>query len=191
MKIWSSHLLDNLSNCLMNLKNSGSWDNCLNCPASARIISSFDFKHRTSYNTSFILSLSLVFMNHKDFIIIINVVTLFSLLFSESQRGLEIAFKMLDKDGNGRLCKEEFFVVGIFLISSWKAIIVNSYIISLWTHLPLFSLFNSSKIWWIKNLLQSLWYVIKMVVNAESVWSFSFPINFNWLMSIQTFERSI
>ena len=101
MKIWSSHLLDNLSNCLMNLKNSGdstgfepmtsavpvqcsnqqsyevtqlrsgqfvglrswiqiplshlnfsgSWGNCLNCPASARIISSFDFKHRTSYNT--------------------------------------------------------------------------------------------------------------------------------------------
>ena len=82
MKIWSSHLLDNLSNCLMNLKNSGdstgfepmtsampvqcsnqlsyevtqnlnfsgSWDNCLNCPASARIISSFDFKHRTAYN---------------------------------------------------------------------------------------------------------------------------------------------
>ena len=43
MKIWSSHLLDNLSNCLMNLKNfSGSWDNCLDCPASARIISSFD-----------------------------------------------------------------------------------------------------------------------------------------------------
>ena len=93
MKIWSSHLLDNLSNCLMNLKNSGdstgfepmtsampvqcsnslasqrswvriplshlnfsgSWDNCLNCPVSARIISSFDFKHRTSYNTSFLL----------------------------------------------------------------------------------------------------------------------------------------
>ena len=113
MKIWSLHLLDNLSNCLMNLKNSGdstgfepmtsatpeqcsnqlsyevtqleagqfvglmisrqrnvvwkkcfmkcgvwnqmkiriplshlnfsgSWDNCLNCPASAKIISSFD-----------------------------------------------------------------------------------------------------------------------------------------------------
>ena len=88
MKIWSSRLLDNLSNCLMNLKNSGdstgfepmtsampvqcsnplstapasqrswvriplshlnfsgSWDNCLNCPASARIISSVDFKHK-------------------------------------------------------------------------------------------------------------------------------------------------
>ena len=29
---------------------SGSWDNCLNCPASARIISSFDFIHRTAYN---------------------------------------------------------------------------------------------------------------------------------------------
>ena len=29
---------------------SGSRDNCLNCPASARIISSFDFKHRTAYN---------------------------------------------------------------------------------------------------------------------------------------------
>ena len=28
--------------------------NCLNCPASARIISSFDFKHRTAYNISFI-----------------------------------------------------------------------------------------------------------------------------------------
>ena len=43
LKIWSSHLLDNLSNCLINLKNfSGSWDNCLNCPASARIISSVD-----------------------------------------------------------------------------------------------------------------------------------------------------
>ena len=27
-------------------------DNCLNCPASARIISSFDFKHRTAYNIS-------------------------------------------------------------------------------------------------------------------------------------------
>ena len=27
---------------------------CLNCPASARIISSFDFKHRTLYNISFI-----------------------------------------------------------------------------------------------------------------------------------------
>ena len=39
----------------LNLKNfSGSWDNCLNCPASARIISSFDFKHCTSYNVSFI-----------------------------------------------------------------------------------------------------------------------------------------
>ena len=33
---------------------SGSCDNCLNCPASARIISSVDFKHRTSYNISFI-----------------------------------------------------------------------------------------------------------------------------------------
>ena len=52
MKIWSSHLLDILSNCLMNLKNSGDstgfepmkfesrWVT-LNCPASARIISSF------------------------------------------------------------------------------------------------------------------------------------------------------
>ena len=39
---------------LSHLNFSGSWDNCLNCPASARIISSFDFKHRTSYNTSFI-----------------------------------------------------------------------------------------------------------------------------------------
>ena len=81
VKIWSSHLLDNLSNCLMNLKNSGdstgfdapasqrswvriplshlnfsgSWDNCLNCPVSARIISSLDFKYRTSCNISFIL----------------------------------------------------------------------------------------------------------------------------------------
>ena len=40
---------------LSHLNFSGSWDNCLNCPASARIISSFDFKHRTSYNTLFIL----------------------------------------------------------------------------------------------------------------------------------------
>ena len=71
VKIWSSHLLDNLSNCLMtivsasqrswvriplsHLNFSGSWDNCLNCPASARIISSLDFKYRTSYNISFIL----------------------------------------------------------------------------------------------------------------------------------------
>ena len=39
---------------LNHLNFSGSWDNCLNCPASARIISSFDFKHRTSYNISFI-----------------------------------------------------------------------------------------------------------------------------------------
>ena len=30
-------------------------NNCLNCPASARIISSLDFEYRTSYNTSFIL----------------------------------------------------------------------------------------------------------------------------------------
>ena len=30
-----------------------SWDNCLNYPASARIISSLDFKYRTSYNISF------------------------------------------------------------------------------------------------------------------------------------------
>ena len=28
-------------------------NNCLNCPTSARIISSFDFKHRTAYNISF------------------------------------------------------------------------------------------------------------------------------------------
>ena len=50
MKMWSSHLLDNLSNCLRQLLK---WDNCLNCPASTRIISSFDFKRRTSYNISF------------------------------------------------------------------------------------------------------------------------------------------
>ena len=36
---------------LSHLNFSGSWDNC---PASARIISSFDFKHRTAYNISFI-----------------------------------------------------------------------------------------------------------------------------------------
>lgn len=30
---------------------------------------------------------------------------------AESQRGMEIAYKMLDKDGNGRLCKDEFLVV--------------------------------------------------------------------------------
>ena len=39
---------------LSHLNFSGSQDNCLNCPASARIISSFDFKHRTAYNISFI-----------------------------------------------------------------------------------------------------------------------------------------
>ena len=39
---------------LSHLNFSGSWDNCLNCPASAKIISSFDFKHRTSYNIYFI-----------------------------------------------------------------------------------------------------------------------------------------
>ena len=36
---------------------------------------------------------------------------LFICLCAESKRGLEIAFKMLDKDGNGRLTKDEFFVV--------------------------------------------------------------------------------
>ena len=114
MNIWSSHLLGNLSNCLMNLKNSGDstgfepitcampvqcsnqlsyevtqlragqfvglmfsrernvvWKKCyMKCSVwnqmniwsshlldnwtSARIICSFDFKHRTSYNISFI-----------------------------------------------------------------------------------------------------------------------------------------
>ena len=39
---------------LSHLNFSGSQDNCLNCLASARIISSFDFKHRTAYNISFI-----------------------------------------------------------------------------------------------------------------------------------------
>lgn len=32
-------------------------------------------------------------------------------ILTKSQRGLEIAFKMLDKDGNGRLCKAEYFVL--------------------------------------------------------------------------------
>lgn len=32
-------------------------------------------------------------------------------ILTKSQRGMEIAFKMLDKDGNGRLCKDEFFVL--------------------------------------------------------------------------------
>lgn len=32
-------------------------------------------------------------------------------ILMKSQRGLEIAFKMLDKDGNGRLSKNEFFVL--------------------------------------------------------------------------------
>lgn len=32
-------------------------------------------------------------------------------ILTKSQRGMEIAFKMLDKDGNGRLCKKEFFVL--------------------------------------------------------------------------------
>ena len=45
MKIWSSHLLDNLSNCLMNLKNS------------------FDFKHRTAYN---ILSYDIPFTGKQE-----------------------------------------------------------------------------------------------------------------------------
>ena len=53
VKIWSSHLLDNLSNCLMNLKNfSGSWDNCLNCPVSARIISSLNNSNNNNNNSS-------------------------------------------------------------------------------------------------------------------------------------------
>ena len=52
MKIWSSHLLQNLSN-------------CLNCPVNARIISSFDFKHRTSYHTSFICLHSLTKFKFK------------------------------------------------------------------------------------------------------------------------------
>ena len=41
------------------------------------------------------------------------IINLFLLLFhlAESQRGMEIAYKMLDKDGNGRLCKDEFLVV--------------------------------------------------------------------------------
>ena len=39
---------------LSHLNFSGSWDNCLNCPASARIISSFDFKTpHFIYNISF------------------------------------------------------------------------------------------------------------------------------------------
>ena len=33
----------------------GQFKQLSHCPASARIISSVDFKHRTSYNTSFIL----------------------------------------------------------------------------------------------------------------------------------------
>ena len=36
----------------------------LYCPASARIISSFDFKHRTSYNTSFIRQLYYIFAHN-------------------------------------------------------------------------------------------------------------------------------
>ena len=40
----------------MNLKNFQVHETLAeNCPASARIISSFDFKHRTSYNISFII----------------------------------------------------------------------------------------------------------------------------------------
>ena len=45
---------------LSHLNFSGSWDNCLNCPASARIISLFDFKHRTSYNISFLISVVII-----------------------------------------------------------------------------------------------------------------------------------
>ncbi|KAJ7325695.1 Calcium uptake protein 3, mitochondrial [Desmophyllum pertusum] len=50
---------------------------------------------------------------HKD---LPGVITFSEYLFlltilTKSQRGLEIAFKMLDKDGNGRLCKNEFFVL--------------------------------------------------------------------------------
>ena len=56
MKIWSLHLLDSLSNWLMNLKNSGDstgfYPMTSATPASARVMSSFDFKHRTSYNIS-------------------------------------------------------------------------------------------------------------------------------------------
>ena len=69
MKIWSSHLLDNLSNCLMNLKNSGDstefepmtsampvqCSNQLSYEFSHTVESrSIRFKHRTAYNISFI-----------------------------------------------------------------------------------------------------------------------------------------
>ena len=37
-------------------------NHCLNCPASARIISSFDFKHHTSDNISFII---IIFIHEK------------------------------------------------------------------------------------------------------------------------------
>ena len=62
MKIWSSNLLDNLSKLsqepekfrwLNGIRTHDLCDNWLNCPASARFISSFDFKHRTSYNIYF------------------------------------------------------------------------------------------------------------------------------------------
>ena len=44
-----------------------SWDNCLNCPVSARIISSFSFKHRTSYHIFFSLNFVSCFNKHIFF----------------------------------------------------------------------------------------------------------------------------
>ena len=60
LKIWSSHLLDNLSNCLMNLKNSG--DSTRFEPMTMTMGHGHDrdsnpwpWSYNTSYNTSFIL----------------------------------------------------------------------------------------------------------------------------------------
>ena len=51
MKIWSSHLLDNLSNCLMDLKNSGDSTGFEPMTSATPVQCS---KHCTSYNISFI-----------------------------------------------------------------------------------------------------------------------------------------
>ena len=65
MKISSSHLLDNFLTQLSH-EPEKLGHNCLkNCTASARIISSFDFKHRTSYNISYTDTILVLRLNYR------------------------------------------------------------------------------------------------------------------------------